>query len=97
LVFEKSKTGEVWNIGGHNEKTNLEITNLILKHIPSSTSQIEFIEDRKAHDRRYAMDASKLQRELGWVPRHTFEEALPLTIEWYLKNREWVERCRKKV
>jgi len=97
LVFEKSPAGEIWNIGGHNEKTNLEIADLILKHVPKSKSKIEFIADRKAHDRRYAMDASKISRELGWKPRHTFEEALPLTIEWYLKNREWVENCRKKV
>ncbi len=97
LAFEKSDPGEVWNIGGHNEKTNLEIVDLILKNVPDSTSKTTFIEDRKAHDRRYAMDASKIERELGWRPKHTFEEALPLTIEWYLKNREWVEHCRKKV
>ncbi len=95
-IFENSPAGEVWNIGGHNEKTNLEITNLILKHT-NSKSQIKFIEDRKAHDRRYAIDASKISRELGWTPKHTFEEALPLTIEWYLNNKDWVESCRAKV
>jgi len=93
LAFEKSKPGEVWNIGGHNEKTNLEIVNLILQNVPESSSQIEFVEDRKAHDRRYAMDASKIERELGWTPKHTFEEALPETIDWYLKNKSWVEHC----
>ncbi|MCF7905862.1 dTDP-glucose 4,6-dehydratase [Candidatus Gracilibacteria bacterium] len=97
LVFEKSKPGEIWNIGGHNEKTNIEIAERILKNVPEAGSRIEFVEDRKAHDRRYAMDASKLKKQLGWVPRHTFEEALPLTVEWYLRNREWVENCRKKV
>lgn len=97
LAFEKSKSGEVWNIGGHNEKTNLEIVDLILQSIPKSKSKIEFVKDRKAHDRRYAMDASKLQRELGWTPKHTFEEALPKTIQWYLENRQWVESCRAKV
>lgn len=97
VAFEKSDMGEVWNIGGHNEKTNLEITDLILAHVPESTSQVKFVEDRKAHDRRYAMDASKIKERLGWKPRHTFEEALPKTIEWYLRNREWVENCRKKV
>lgn len=97
LAFEKSKSGEVWNIGGHNEKTNIEICERIISQVPNCTSKITFIEDRKAHDRRYAMDASKIGRELGWKPKHTFEEALPKTIEWYLKNREWVESCRAKV
>ena len=92
LAFEKSRSGEVWNIGGHNEKTNIDICDLIIKSVPGCTSKIQFIEDRKAHDRRYAMDASKIERELGWKPKHTFEEALPKTIEWYLANREWVEK-----
>jgi dTDP-glucose 4,6-dehydratase len=96
LAFEKSDSGEIWNIGGHNEKTNLEITDIILKNIPDSKSDITFISDRKAHDKRYAMDASKIEAKLGWKPRHTFEEALPKTIEWYLNNREWVETCQKK-
>ncbi len=97
LVFEKSPAGSVWNIGGHNEKTNLEIAKLILKNVPKSKSKIEFIADRKAHDRRYAIDASKLERELGWKPRHTFEQALPKTIEWYLAHRAWVESCRERM
>jgi len=96
LAFEKSPAGEVWNIGGHNEKTNIEITNLILEQTKSN-SEIVFVEDRKAHDRRYAIDASKIERELGWKPKHTFEEALPKTIEWYLANKEWVENARAKV
>ncbi len=95
-IFEKSDAGEVWNIGGHNEKTNLEITDQILKQT-NSTSTVSFVEDRKAHDRRYAIDAGKIERELGWKPAYTFEEALPLTIEWYLQNKEWVESCRAKV
>jgi dTDP-glucose 4,6-dehydratase len=96
LIFEKSKPGEVWNIGGHNEKTNLEITELIVRET-GSTSKQEFVPDRKAHDRRYAIDASKIERELGWTPAHTFEEALPLTIQWYKENQSWVENCRAKV
>jgi len=95
-IFENSAAGEVWNIGGHNEKSNIEITNLILAKTESK-SEIKFIEDRKAHDRRYAIDASKISRELGWTPKHTFEEALPLTIEWYLQNKKWVENCRAKM
>lgn len=97
LAFEKSDSGEVWNIGGHNEKDNIEIATLIINSVPNCTSKIGFIEDRKAHDRRYAMDASKIQEKLGWTPKHTFEEALPKTIEWYLNNKEWVESCRAKV
>ena len=96
LIFEKSEPGEVWNIGGHNEKTNLEITNMILKETKSQ-SKLEFVPDRKAHDRRYAINANKIERELGWAPFHTFEEALPLTIQWYQKNQDWVESCRRKV
>ncbi len=96
LIFEESKPGEVWNIGGHNEKTNLEITDMILQET-GSTSEMKFVPDRKAHDRRYAIDASKIERELGWIPAHTFEEALPLTIKWYQENKEWVESCREKV
>ncbi len=96
LAFEKSKPGEVWNIGGHNEKTNTEIVNLILQNVPESSSAIEFVVDRKAHDRRYAIDASKLEQELGWKPKHTFEQALPKTIQWYLENKNWVESCLKK-
>ena len=95
-IFENSEAGEIWNVGGHNEKTNIEITDLILKKTDSK-SEIKFITDRKAHDRRYAIDASKISRELGWKPAHTFEEALPLTIEWYLRNKEWVEDCRAKM
>ncbi len=97
LAFEKSDPGETWNIGGHNEKTNLEIVELILKNVPESRSKIVFTEDRKAHDRRYAMDATKIREKLGWRPKHTFEEALPKTIKWYLENREWVEQCREKI
>ncbi len=97
LAFEKSDPGEVWNIGGHNEKNNLEIVDLILRNISESKSRITFVDDRKAHDRRYAMDAAKIERKLGWRPKHTFEEALPKTIEWYLRNKEWVEFCRGKV
>ena len=93
-IFENSPAGEVWNIGGHNEKSNIEITNLILDKTNSS-SEVKFITDRKAHDRRYAIDASKISRELGWQPAHTFEQALPLTIEWYLNNKKWVEECMK--
>ena len=96
LAFEKSPAGEIWNIGGHNEKTNLKIAELILKET-NSKSKIVFIKDRKAHDRRYAIDASKIEKQLGWTPSHTFEGALPKTIQWYLDNKSWVESCRTLV
>ncbi len=90
LVFEQSKIGEIWNIGGHNEKTNIEIAELIIKNVPDCTSKITFIKDRAAHDRRYAMDASKLERELGWVPKWTFEKGIGATIDWYLAHQDWL-------
>lgn len=96
LVLRKGKIGEVYNIGGHNEKTNLEITEILLNALGKPKSLITFVKDRQAHDRRYAMDASKIERELGWKPAHTFEEWIPSTIEWYLSHRDWVESCAAK-
>ena len=96
-AFCDSEGGEVWNIGGNNEKTNLEIAELILKSVPSTKSKIKFVADRKAHDRRYAIDATKIQTKLGWHPAHTFEDALPKTIQWYLANEKWVAGCRQKI
>jgi len=93
-VLEKGVSGEVYNIGGHNEWPNIEIVKLILKNLDKPESLIEYVADRLGHDRRYAIDASKIERELGWTPSHTFEQALPLTIQWYLENREWTDRIR---
>ena len=93
-VLEKGSPGEVYNIGGNNEYPNLEIVKLILKHLGKPESLIRFVKDRPGHDRRYAIDASKIERELGWKPRFTFEEALPETISWYLGHTEWMERVR---
>jgi len=93
-ALEKGKTGEVYNIGGHNEWPNIEIVKLILKHLDKSDTLIQFVTDRPGHDRRYAIDASKIEHELGWTPSHTFEQALPLTIQWYLDHREWSDRVR---
>lgn len=92
LVLHQGRLGEVYNIGGHNEKTNLEITKIILSLLKKPESLITFVEDRKAHDRRYAMNPTKIQNELGWKPEHTFEEWIPQTIEWYLQHPEWIER-----
>ncbi|MEI7510803.1 MAG: dTDP-glucose 4,6-dehydratase [Candidatus Peregrinibacteria bacterium] len=93
LVLHKGRLGEVYNIGGHNEKTNLEITEILLEKLGKPKSLITFVEDRLAHDRRYAMDPTKMREELGWEPRHPFEEWIDETIEWYMKNQGWVERC----
>ena len=81
--------GQVYNIGGHNEKTNMEITRLILEKLGKDDSLIRYVSDRPGHDKRYAIDASKIERELGWVPSYTFETGLDQTISWYLANEAW--------
>ncbi len=96
LMLHKGIPGEVYNIGGNNEKNNLEIARLILQYFNLPDTMIKFVPDRPGHDRRYAIDASKIMRELGWYPEHRFEEALPKTIEWYLNNREWTENVHRR-
>lgn len=93
-VLEKGKAGEVYNIGGEAEITNLELTRTILKLLGKPESLIKFVKDRPGHDRRYAMDISKIKRELGWSPQCSFEEGLERTIKWYLDNRSWWEEVR---
>ena len=93
-VLEQGKLGETYNIGGHNEFPNIAIVRLILEHLGKPETLITYVKDRPGHDRRYAIDASKIERELGWTPRYRFEEALPKTIEWYAANREWLDRVR---
>ncbi|MCT4591912.1 MAG: dTDP-glucose 4,6-dehydratase [Candidatus Gracilibacteria bacterium] len=95
-VLERGAIGEVYNIGGHNEKTNIEIAEILLEKLGKSKDLITFIKDRKAHDRRYAMDALKIKKELGWTPEFPFEVWIDETIEWYLSNKKWVENCAKK-
>ena len=90
-VLHKGRIGEVYNIGGHNEKTNLEITKLILNALGKDESFIEYVEDRLGHDRRYAISNDKITSELGWKPSVTFEEGIKLTIDWYLNNHKWLE------
>ncbi len=92
LVFEKGKIGEVYNIGASNEMPNIEIVKLILRHLKKSEYLIEYVKDRPGHDRRYAIDSNKIQKELGWKPKFTFEAAIQETIDWYIKNRNWWER-----
>lgn len=90
-VLEKGKIGEVYNIGAENEKPNIEIVKLILKELGKDESLITYVKDRPGHDRRYAIDATKIKTELGWKPAHTFENAIKETISWYLQNKSWWE------
>ena len=95
-VLHKGRIGEVYNIGGHNEKTNLEITKLILDAMGKDESSIEHVKDRLGHDRRYAISNDKITSELGWKPSITFDEGIKLTIEWYLNNQEWISSVKSK-
>ncbi len=95
-VLHKGKVGNVYNIGGHNEKTNLEITHLILELMGKDESSIEYVEDRLGHDRRYAISNDKIASELGWQPSLTFEEGLKITINWYLNNQDWIKAIETK-
>lgn len=92
LVVQSNRYGEVYNIGGHNEYTNLEITKHILRFLGKNEDLITFVEDRKAHDRRYAMDPSKIERELGWSPSVNFDQGIQKTFDWYVANQEWVAK-----
>lgn len=91
LILHKGKVGEVYNIGGHNEKTNLEVVKTILKELGKPESLISYVKDRAGHDMRYAIDPSKTRRELGWEPTTFFDEGIKETIKWYLDNRSWWE------
>lgn len=96
VVLHKGRVGEVYNIGGHNEKTNLEITKLILDAMGKDEDSIEYVADRLGHDRRYAISNDKIQSELGWSPSLTFEEGIKITIDWYLKNQGWIKNIKNK-
>lgn len=91
LVFHKGISGQRYNIGGHNEKRNIEIVKLILNHLGKPESLISYVEDRKGHDYRYAIDPTKIKQELGWYPKTKFEDGIVKTIDWYLKNPEWLK------
>ena len=93
-VLERGEPGSVYNIGGNNEYPNIEIIRMILKALDKPETLIRYVKDRPGHDRRYAIDAGKIRRELGWEPRFRFEEALPRTIAWYQSHALWMQRVR---
>lgn len=95
-VLNKGKEGEVYNIGGHNEKTNMEITKLILDTMGKDETSIEYVKDRLGHDRRYAIANDKIQSELNWEPSIKFEDGIKMTIDWYLNNQKWIESILDK-
>lgn len=95
LVLHKGELGEVYNIGGHNEQSNLEVVQTILKGLGKSEELIQYVPDRLGHDRRYAIDPSKLEK-LGWIPTYSFDSGIQQTIQWYLENQDWWEHILKR-
>ncbi|MCK5519778.1 MAG: GDP-mannose 4,6-dehydratase, partial [Candidatus Marinimicrobia bacterium] len=93
-VMEKGKDGEVYNIGGNNEKANIEIVKTILDALNKPESLIQYVKDRPGHDRRYAIDAGKIENELSWTPKIEFKTGMKSTINWYIDNQEWWQRVK---
>jgi len=94
LVLRKGTAGEVYNVGGNNERTNLEVVRTILRELGKPETLIAYVPDRPGHDRRYAIDASKIRNELGWTPQYEFAAGIRDTIRWYVVNREWLDRVK---
>lgn len=94
LVIHQGRNGEVYNIGGNNERTNIHIVKTILEQLGKPESLIKYVQDRPGHDRRYGIDPTKTMSELGWKPKHTFETGIKETIQWYLDNKEWWTRIQ---
>jgi dTDP-glucose 4,6-dehydratase len=91
LIIHNGKVGEVYNIGGHNERTNIEVVKTILSKLNKPESLIRYVTDRKGHDMRYAIDPTKIEKELGWKPKYNFDTGITQTIKWYLVNQQWVQ------
>ena len=96
LVLRNGKPGEVYNVGGHNERTNNEIVHLIVDNLGSSEDHIKYVKDRLGHDKRYAIDPSKIEKELGWKPEYTFDTGIVKTIDWYKNNEAWWKPLKAK-
>ena len=90
-VLARGETGEVYNIGGNNERANIDIVRLIIRTLGAQESLIQYVKDRPGHDRRYAIDNTKITSKLGWSPAYTFEQGIAETIRWYQDNGEWLE------
>ena len=91
LIIHKGREGEVYNIGGHNERSNLQVVKTIIKTLEKSEELITYVKDRPGHDMRYAIDPAKIHNELGWLPQTSFDEGIKKTIDWYLNNKKWWE------
>lgn len=91
MILRKGKVGEIYNLGGHSEKTNLEVVKTILKQLGKSEDLITYVTDRPGHDRRYAIDSTKAERELEWKLTYNFEDGIKETIDWYINNQDWIE------
>ena len=91
LIVRNGKDGEVYNLGGHSERNNLEVVKTILKQLGKSEDMITFVEDRKGHDLRYAIDSTKVEKELGWDRTYNFEDGIKETVDWYLNNQDWID------
>lgn len=94
LIIRKGRVGEVYNVGGHNERTNLEVVKTILKQLNKPESLITFVTDRPGHDLRYAIDSDKTEKELGWNRTYKFEDGIKETVDWYLNNQDWIENIK---
>ncbi len=89
-VLHEGKTGEIYNIGGNNERANIDIVKLIIKSLGKEETLIKYVKDRPGHDRRYAIDNTKIASQLGWQPKYTFEQGMKTTINWYVENSNWL-------
>lgn len=94
LIVRNGENGKIYNLGGHGEKTNLEVVKTILKHLNKPETLISFVTDRPGHDQRYAIDSTKIEKELGWERTYNFEEGIKETIDWYINNKNWIENIK---
>lgn len=92
LIIHKGRDGEIYNIGGHNERSNLDVVKAVLRELGKPESLITYVKDRPGHDRRYAMDPDKIERELGWHHTYNFEQGVKVTVKWYLEHKKWWEK-----